>query len=143
MLWKDGEDEFIAGTKAEVLILPKDAFGNNVTSASEGLRFYNFTLTAFRSNGSNASVLNVTNRGWNHYGYLSIEFIAATAGSLLLHVKVGNQTFQGSPLPFKVYPGDTREHKTKFGIFFSDPILLSSFLFCRFFVNMYLFCAKN
>ncbi|KAL2464204.1 Protein GAMETE EXPRESSED 2 [Forsythia ovata] len=104
--WKGGEDEFIAGTKAEVLILPKDAFGNNATSASEGLRFFNFTLSASSTNGSNASVLNVTNRGWNQHGYLSIEFIAATSGSLLLHVVVDNQTFQGSPLPFKVYPGE-------------------------------------
>nr|GEZ06067.1 hypothetical protein [Tanacetum cinerariifolium] len=30
--WMDPTDNFVAGTKATVLILPKDAFGNNVTS---------------------------------------------------------------------------------------------------------------
>ncbi|XP_073120518.1 protein GAMETE EXPRESSED 2 [Henckelia pumila] len=103
--WKDGVDEFIAGTKAEVLILPKDAFGNNVSSSSEGPITFNFTLFASTNSGLPADVLNVTNKGWNHQGYISIEFVAATAGSLLLHLEVEKQVLEGSPLAFTVNPG--------------------------------------
>lgn len=110
--WIDGINEFIAGTRAEVLILPKDAFGNNVSSASEGSKLYNFTLFASTSNGSPASVLNITQKGWNQKGYISIEFIAATAGSLLLHVEIENQTLHGSSLPFLVNPGDPQAHNS-------------------------------
>ncbi|KAK4477843.1 hypothetical protein RD792_017106 [Penstemon davidsonii] len=104
--WKGGPDEFMAGTKAEVLILLKDAFGNNISSAIEEPKVHNFTLFASTlDNNSPANVLNITEKGLNQKGYLSIEFVAATAGSLLLHVEIENQTLQGSPLPFKVNPG--------------------------------------
>ncbi|KAG8369910.1 hypothetical protein BUALT_Bualt14G0062500 [Buddleja alternifolia] len=108
--WTDGFNEFIAGTKAEILILPKDAFGNNVSSVSEGPTLHNFTLLASTSRGFSASILNINNKGWNPQGYISIEFVAATAGSLLLHVQVENQTLHGSPLPFKVNPGKLDVH---------------------------------
>ncbi|KAH6831907.1 hypothetical protein C2S53_012782 [Perilla frutescens var. hirtella] len=104
--WRDGVDEFIAGTSAGVLILAKDAFGNNVSSISEGSRHYKFSLFALTSNGIPASLLNVTFKGWNQQGYLYIEFVAATAGSLLLHVELENQTLHDSPLPFVVNPGN-------------------------------------
>ncbi|XP_073308626.1 protein GAMETE EXPRESSED 2 [Primulina huaijiensis] len=103
--WQDGVDEFIAGTMAEMLILPKDAFGNNVSSSSEGPILFNFTLFALTTSGLPADVLNVTNKGWNTQGYISIEFVAATAGSLLLHVEVEKQALEGSPLAFTVNPG--------------------------------------
>lgn len=105
--WRDGVDEFIAGTRAEVLILPKDAFGNNVSSITEGSKHYNFTLSASTSNGIPANILNTTFKGWNQLEFLCIEFITATAGSLLLHVEIENQTLHGSPLPFMVNPGDS------------------------------------
>lgn len=105
--WTDGLDEFIAGSRAELLILPKDAFGNNVSLASEGSDIYNFTLYATLLDGSPATVLNITENGWDHQGYLSIQFVTATAGSLLLHIETESQTVQGSPLPFKVNPGDS------------------------------------
>ncbi|CAL5377178.1 unnamed protein product [Camellia sinensis] len=38
----------------------------------------------------------------NIVGYLSFEFTAASAGTLLLHVEDKNQSLNGSPLPFKV-----------------------------------------
>ncbi|KZV31138.1 protein GAMETE EXPRESSED 2-like [Dorcoceras hygrometricum] len=103
--WKDGVDRFIAGTVAEVFVLPKDAFGNNVSSSSEGPVLFDFTLFALTTSGLPADVLNVTNKGWNQQGYISIEFVAATAGSLLLHVEVEKQALEGSPLAFIVDPG--------------------------------------
>ncbi|CAK9170054.1 unnamed protein product [Ilex paraguariensis] len=103
--WMGGVNKFVAGTKAAVVILPKDAFGNNISSTNEGSISYNFGLAASFTNGSVASLLNVCNKGWNELGYLSIEFIVATAGSLLLHVEEENQTLSGTPLPFKVNPG--------------------------------------
>ncbi|CAL5413093.1 unnamed protein product [Camellia sinensis] len=99
--WKGEMNEFVAGTKATVLIIPKDAFRNNVSSASEGQSTFNFTVSASYVNGSIASVLNIAFMGWNDVGYLSFEFTAASAGSLLLHVEDKNQSLNGSPLPFK------------------------------------------
>ncbi|KAL0414762.1 UNVERIFIED_CONTAM: protein GAMETE EXPRESSED 2 [Sesamum radiatum] len=111
--WLDGLDEFIAGTEAELLILPKDAFGNNVSSASEGPIPYNFILFASTLNGFPANILNITQKGWNQQGYLCIGFVAATAGRLLLHVQVENQTLDDPPLPFKVNPGKLDVHSCK------------------------------
>nr|GMD66345.1 protein GAMETE EXPRESSED 2 [Ipomoea batatas] len=104
--WLEGESDFVAGTKAEVVILPKDAFGNTISSADDNtLNSYNFNLSATSANGSIASFLNVTNKGWNKFGFLGLEFMVATAGSLILHIELNNQTLKGSPLPFKVFPG--------------------------------------
>ncbi|XP_047948674.1 protein GAMETE EXPRESSED 2 [Salvia hispanica] len=105
MSWGDGADEFVAGTRAEVFILPRDAFGNEVTSTSEGSRDYTFSLSATTSDGIPATLLNTSFKGWNEQQHLCLEFIAATAGSLLLHVETENQTLHGSPLPFMVHPG--------------------------------------
>ncbi|VFQ64926.1 unnamed protein product [Cuscuta campestris] len=104
--WSGRRREFVAGTKAMIWILPKDAFGNNVSSADDDkLISYNFNLSATCANGSIASLLNVTNKEWNKFGYLGIEFIISTAGSLELHVEGENQTLNGSPLSFNVIPG--------------------------------------
>ncbi|KAL1807376.1 hypothetical protein ACET3Z_024366 [Daucus carota] len=103
--WKGQTNEFVAGTLATILILPKDAFGNNVTASSEGTNVSSYSLSVSFMNGSLAGLLNVTNKGWNEYGYVQIEFIPVTAGSLLLDVKEANQTLIGSPLMFKVIPG--------------------------------------
>nr|XP_027120821.1 protein GAMETE EXPRESSED 2-like [Coffea arabica] len=105
VLWMDGANEFVAGTKATILILPKDAFGNNVSSISKGSESYSFWLSATSLDGSAADVLNITDKGWNQLGYLSIEFVVASSGNLLLHVREKNQTLTGSPLPFKVKTG--------------------------------------
>lgn len=100
-------NEFEAGTRAKLGILPKDAFGNNVTSTSEDLNFHNFTLSAlYPNNGSIASLLNITQIGWNGLGYISIDFIAVKAGNFFLLVQGRNQTLTGNPLAFKVNPGD-------------------------------------
>lgn len=98
-------NEFEAGNKARIMILPKDAFGNNVTSTSEELSSFNFTVSALYAYGS-ALTPNITNMGLNEVGYIIIEFILMKAGNFSLHVEAGNQTLNGSPLPFKVNPGD-------------------------------------
>lgn len=109
--WKGQTNEFVAGVLATILILPKDAFGNNVTASSEGTDVSTFNLSASFMNGSIASLLNVTNKGWNEYGYVQIEFIPVTAGSLFLNVEEANQTLVGSPLMFKVIPGEFYNNK--------------------------------
>lgn len=103
--WMNLENERLAGTAVTILVLPKDAFGNNISSRSEGLESHNFTVSASYENGSIVS-LNFTYKGWNEFGYIGLEFVASTAGSLLLNVGCGNQTLNGSPLPFKVKPGE-------------------------------------
>ncbi|XP_058212496.1 protein GAMETE EXPRESSED 2 [Rhododendron vialii] len=103
--WMGQMNEFVAGTKATVVIPPEDAFGNNVSLASQVQSTFNFTVSATYVNGSVATVLNVTDIGWHENGYLRIEFIVASAGDLLLFVKDKNQSLNGSPLPFKVNPG--------------------------------------
>ncbi|KAL3505706.1 hypothetical protein ACH5RR_031088 [Cinchona calisaya] len=103
--WMDGVSEFVAGSKAKVLILPKDAFGNNVSSGTEGSDSYNFSLLATSLNGSVVGVVMIPEKGGNQLDYVGIEFVVATSGDLLLHVQVDNQTLNGSPLPLKVNPG--------------------------------------
>ena len=103
--WMEPMNNFVAGTKATVLILPKDAFGNNVTSESEGRKTYNFVVSATYDNGSNVNVVDVKFQGWNKFGYLSYEFVIVTAGRLFIHIKHQNESLINSPLPLKVHPG--------------------------------------
>lgn len=104
--WMGFLNEFEAGERATIFIVPRDAFGNDVSSTGEELNSYNFTVCVLYANGSLANVPNITHVGWNELGIISIEFIAEKAGDLLLHVKGGKQTLNGSPLPLKVNPGD-------------------------------------
>ncbi|XP_021741212.1 protein GAMETE EXPRESSED 2-like [Chenopodium quinoa] len=103
--WMDYVNEFVAGTRAMALILPKDAFGNTIPSTNAELNSFIFDVSESFVNSSAANVLSVTSLGWNDHGYLRIEFIASSAGDLLLQVQWHNQTLRGSPLPFKVHPG--------------------------------------
>ncbi|XP_024922274.2 protein GAMETE EXPRESSED 2 isoform X2 [Ziziphus jujuba] len=103
--WMGYVNEFEAGSKARLLVLPKDAFGNNITNTSEDPSLHNFTVSAFYTNGSIASVPNISYVGWNEYGYIILEFVVVIAGNQFLNVHGGNQTLNGSPLPFKVNPG--------------------------------------
>ncbi|CAK7322576.1 unnamed protein product [Dovyalis caffra] len=104
--WRDLVNEFEAGAKATVLIVPRDAFGNNVSSTGEELSPSNFTVSELYGNGTIANLPNITHIGWNEFGHIILEFIATKAGNLLLHVEGGNQTLNGCPLPYKVNPGD-------------------------------------
>ncbi|GAA0141921.1 hypothetical protein LIER_02952 [Lithospermum erythrorhizon] len=103
--WIAGVNNFEAGNTASIMIVPQDAFGNNISSPIDGSNLSNFSLSAFNRSGYAANILNVSNKGWNHQGHLRVEFIPTTAGSLVLSVEVANQTLIGSPLAFKVNPG--------------------------------------
>lgn len=98
-------NEFDAGTGATLQILPKDAFGNNVSSTTEPLDLYNFALSTLLENGSVAISPNVTYMGQNEFGYIIIEFVASAAGKFLLQVLGRGANLDGSPLPFQVNPG--------------------------------------
>ncbi|KAM7251560.1 hypothetical protein ACFE04_023443 [Oxalis oulophora] len=104
--WMGMVNEFEVGTKAELLILPKDAFGNNVSLSEKDPNSYNnFTISVLHENSSMPSVPNITYIGWKPFGYIVVEFIMTEAGNLSLLVKGGNRTLVGSPLPFTVKPG--------------------------------------
>ncbi|XP_052620731.1 protein GAMETE EXPRESSED 2 isoform X1 [Lactuca sativa] len=102
--WRGEGNHFVAGTTAKIMVLPKDAFGNNATRKSEGSNVI-FDIYATTEEGEDATVLDVSQNGWNTFGGLSTNFIAATSGNLLLHVKDKNQHLIGSPLTFMVDPG--------------------------------------
>ncbi|KAB5548395.1 hypothetical protein DKX38_011801 [Salix brachista] len=103
--WRDLKNEFRAGAKATVLIVPRDAFGNNVTSTGEELSPFNFTVSELYQNGSIVNVPDITHIGWNEFGQIILEFIATKSGNLLLNVEGGNQTLNGCPLLYTVNPG--------------------------------------
>ncbi|GJY30420.1 protein gamete expressed 2 isoform X1 [Tanacetum coccineum] len=104
--WMGPMDNFIAGMTATVLILPKDAFSNNVTSESEGQKdFYDFEFSANFDDGSYVDPGKANYKGWNKFGYLAYEFVIVTSGTHLLHVKHKNKSLIGSPLRLEVRPG--------------------------------------
>ncbi|KAK4265789.1 hypothetical protein QN277_026795 [Acacia crassicarpa] len=103
--WKGLKNEFEAGEKATIMILLKDAFGNNISQSTEVSCLPDFNLSLLYENGSFASLLNISNMGWNEFDYMIFEFIATKAGNFSLLIEGGNQTLSGSPLPLKVNPG--------------------------------------
>ncbi|XP_039024925.1 protein GAMETE EXPRESSED 2-like [Hibiscus syriacus] len=103
--WLAFWDEFEAGSTVPILILLKDAFGNNITSTDKEPSSYNISVTALHENGSVSSLLNITSMAWNEFGYIIMEFMVVIAGNFLLNIQGANQTLNGSPLPFKVNPG--------------------------------------
>lgn len=104
--WMGLVHEFDAGAKAALLVLLKDAFGNNITSSNKMLDLYNFTIPTFHGNGSLAVMQNISTVNWNEFGYIVIEFMAAMAGNFSLQVLIRGQNIDGSPLPYRVNPGD-------------------------------------
>ncbi|KAF8017474.1 hypothetical protein BT93_H2599 [Corymbia citriodora subsp. variegata] len=103
--WLGLVHEFVAGAKAALLVLPKDAFGNNISSSNVPLDLYNFTMFSLYANNSVASTPNITSLSWNEFGYIIIEFTASMAGNFSLQVLGQGQNLNGSPLPFQVNPG--------------------------------------
>ncbi|KAJ6808757.1 protein GAMETE EXPRESSED 2-like [Iris pallida] len=102
--WMDLVDEFAAGSTVKLLVLLKDAFGNNISSVDGPSKDYFMVFSSFE-NGSAPNMLDFRNNGWNEVGCVVIEFVPITCGNLLLHVYGANQTLNGSPLPFLVKPG--------------------------------------
>ncbi|CAN1194423.1 Protein GAMETE EXPRESSED 2 [Linum perenne] len=103
--WMDLMSEFTAGSKARIFIVPRDAFGNNVTSNGEDLSPHSFAVSVLYGNGSLASVPKIISISWNESASIFVEFLTEKAGTFMLDVHGGNQTLNGCPLPFKVNPG--------------------------------------
>ncbi|XP_024633312.2 protein GAMETE EXPRESSED 2 [Medicago truncatula] len=103
--WKGMKYEFEAGSKATIMVLLKDAFGNGISETTEVSYMPDFKLSMLSENGSIASEPDISNMGWNEFDYIVIEFVVTKAGNFSLRIEGGNQTLNGSPLPLKVNPG--------------------------------------
>ncbi|MED6108037.1 hypothetical protein PIB30_019814 [Stylosanthes scabra] len=107
--WKGMKHEFEAGAKATIMVLLKDAFGNSISNNNKTNQVSylpDFKLSLLHeSNGSIASVPDVSNIGWNEFDYVIIEFVVTKSGKFSLSIEGGNQTLNGSPLPLKVNSG--------------------------------------
>ncbi|KAG7537207.1 Immunoglobulin E-set [Arabidopsis suecica] len=104
--WMGLANVFEAGMNASILILPKDAFGNNISFSGKEMEFQGFSLSLLNENGSIAAgVLNITHIRWIESGYISIEFVLVTSGKFLLLVEKESQTLNGVPLPLEVNSG--------------------------------------
>ncbi|CAD5334392.1 unnamed protein product [Arabidopsis thaliana] len=103
--WMGLANVFEAGMNASILILPKDAFGNNISFSGKKMEFQEFSLSLISENGSFAGVLNSTHIRWIVSGYISIDFVLVTSGKFLLLVEKESQTLNGGPLPLEVNSG--------------------------------------
>ncbi|CAH2044666.1 unnamed protein product [Thlaspi arvense] len=106
--WMGLANLFEAGMNASILILPKDAFGNNISYSGKDMEMemQGVSLSLLNENGSIASILNITHTRWIESGYISIEFVLLTAGKFLLLVEKESQTLNGVvTLPLEVNPG--------------------------------------
>ncbi|XP_061369324.1 protein GAMETE EXPRESSED 2, partial [Gastrolobium bilobum] len=103
--WKGLKYEFVAGSKATIMVLLKDAFGNSISKTTQVSYLPDFNLFVLHENGSIANVPDISNMGWNEFDYIVIEFVVTKAGNFSLRIEGGNQTLNGSPLPLKVNPG--------------------------------------
>ncbi|KAK9161608.1 hypothetical protein Syun_007949 [Stephania yunnanensis] len=80
--WRDLVHEFVAGERAAILILPKDAFGNNISTASAEPNSYKFTVSLLYENGSIGSLPNLSYMGWTGFGYVGqLDISKCTAKS--------------------------------------------------------------
>lgn len=103
--WMGLNNVFEAGTNASILILPMDAFGNNISFSGKEMELQGFSLSLQNENGSFATIFNTTHIRWMESGYISIEFVLVTAGKFLLLVEKESQTLNGVPLPLEVNSG--------------------------------------
>ncbi|ESQ32377.1 hypothetical protein EUTSA_v10005444mg, partial [Eutrema salsugineum] len=103
--WMGLANVFEAGMNASILILPKDAFGNNISFSGKETELQGFSLSLLYENGSIAGDLNITHTRWIESGYISIEFVLVTSGKFLLLVERESQTLNGVPLPLEVNSG--------------------------------------
>ncbi|CAH2065290.1 unnamed protein product [Thlaspi arvense] len=104
--WMGLANLFEAGMNASILILPKYAFGNNISYSGKDMEMemQGLSLSLLNENGSIASILNITHTRWIESGYISIEFVLVTAGKVLLLVEKESQTLNGVTLPLEVNP---------------------------------------
>lgn len=100
-----GYNEVLAGTKASILILPSDAFGNNLEKGAVGPSDQYFNLSVSYENGLTVRLADFKFQGWNDEGYISLDFILTVSGNFLVHVLGDNKQLRNSPLPLAVKPG--------------------------------------
>ncbi|WZY79188.1 hypothetical protein YC2023_025572 [Brassica napus] len=103
--WMGLNNVFEAGMNASILILPMDAFGNNISFSGKEMELQGFSLSLQNENGSFAIIFNTTHIRWMESGYISIEFVLVTAGKFLLLVEKESQALNGVPLPLEVNSG--------------------------------------
>ncbi|PNT64619.1 hypothetical protein BRADI_4g30665v3 [Brachypodium distachyon] len=98
----------VAGSKAFLSVIPRDAFGNNVTRGTDmpGAAGEYFRVEGSYGNGTAGEFLDFHYNGWTEDGSLSLEFVPTVAGDFLVRVYGGdNRALRGSPLLLTVKPG--------------------------------------
>ncbi|KAL5201804.1 hypothetical protein ABZP36_036158 [Zizania latifolia] len=97
---------YVAGSKASVKIIPRDAFGNDVARGTDmpGNGSY-FRVSASYGNGSTVEFMDFQDNGWTQDGYISIEFVPIVAGDFMVQVYGGDRTLRNSPLLLTVHSG--------------------------------------
>jgi hypothetical protein len=100
-----GYNEVLAGATASILILPSDAFGNNLAKESPGPTDQYFNLSVSYENGLSAPLAGFKYQGWNEEGCIRLDFVLTVSGNFLVHVLGDNREMRDSPLPLAVKPG--------------------------------------
>ncbi|CAM0951444.1 unnamed protein product [Alopecurus aequalis] len=96
----------VAGSKAFVSVIPRDAFGNNVARGGADMSGDGyFRVSASYMNGTAVELLDFQYNGWTGDGRLSLEFVPTLAGDFLVQVSGDNRTLRDSPLLLTVKSG--------------------------------------
>jgi hypothetical protein len=95
----------VAGSKAFVSVIPRDAFGNNVPRGADMPGDGYFRVSGSYLNGTAVEFLDSQYNGWTGDGRLSLEFVPTVAGDFLVQVSGDNRTLRDSPLLLTVKPG--------------------------------------
>jgi hypothetical protein len=97
----------VAGSKAFVSVVPRDAFGNAVPREAEGMPPGDgyFRVSGSYLNGTAVEFLDFQYNGWTADGRLSLEFVPTLAGDFLIQVFGDNRPLRDSPLLLTVKPG--------------------------------------
>ncbi|KAE8807088.1 protein GAMETE EXPRESSED 2 [Hordeum vulgare] len=104
--WVYFSGHVVAGSKAFVSVVPRDAFGNAVPpgTAMPGGDGY-FTVSWSYVNGTPVEFSGFQYNGWTEDGSISLEFAPTLAGDFLVHVHGDSKKLRGSPLLLTVKPG--------------------------------------
>jgi hypothetical protein len=95
----------VAGSKAFVSVVPRDAFGNGVPRGTDMPGGGYFRVSGSYLNGTAVEFLDFQYNGWTGDGRLSLEFVPTVAGDFLVQVYGDNRTLRDSPLLLTVKPG--------------------------------------
>ncbi|KAJ4761187.1 Protein GAMETE EXPRESSED 2 [Rhynchospora pubera] len=100
-----GDSTALAGTKASILILPTDGFGNKLATGTLELTNQYFDLSISYENGSSVVLEDLIYQGWNEEGCIRLDFMLTVSGSFLVHVLGDKMKLRNSPLPLVIKPG--------------------------------------